>query len=518
MDGPNVYESVQQHLQHAQDRRGQAVSQHEPRYDAGDSATVTLGDHAAFSPYQADTDSMYHLQTPAATYDTGVVPYMTKSASSDSALSEAHAGAVAPTRGPYLDDKQAHFRSPYGMHWDESDAHLPLAANHSAMGFAEDAEDAERQLHHAPQSPHLMSNWVGMQDESASEKYAPRRSGGKFAWSNPELLERQIDARHRGVGRQAWPVLSWFFAVAFIAAFIAELIVAKQRTGEAIQIHPQVQPMIGPSAEFLISFGARFVPCMRKVPALPTTSEIPCLENSTSSQKMFSGSELCTIAHVCGLDDPHNPNQAYRFVTPVFLHAGIVHILFNLLVLLTLCAQIEKLIGSTAYLIVFMAGGIGGNLLGGSFGLIGQPSLGASGSIYAFISLEIVDLCYNWKYEMRAKMRVAMSIIFAIVGLALGLLPGIDNFAHIGGFCIGILGGLIFSPSIHATRTHMLVTWALRVVGLGLLVAFFVALTLNFYNSDDPADACSWCRYLSCLPAFNACKGYGISTAPQSTP
>jgi len=76
-------------------------------------------------------------------------------------------------------------------------------------------------------------------------------------------------------------------------------------------------------------------------------------------------------------------------------------ILFNLLVLLTLCGQIEKLIGSLAYTIVFMAGGIGGNLLGSNFGLIGQPALGASGAIYTFISFEIVDLVYNWNYVRR---------------------------------------------------------------------------------------------------------------------
>ena len=164
--------------------------------------------------------------------------------------------------------------------------------------------------------------------------------------------------------------------------------------------------------------------------------------------------------------------------------------------LLTLCCQIEKLIGSPAYVVVFLIGGIGGNLLGGNFGLIGQPALGASGSIYTCISLEIVDLIYNWNYEMRIKTRVAMTTIFAILGLALGLLPGLDNFSHIGGFCLGVLGGMMFAPSIHATRTHFLVCWAMRVLGFGLMVAFFVSLALNFYRSSDPANACHWCRYV----------------------
>lgn len=111
--------------------------------------------------------------------------------------------------------------------------------------------------------------------------------------------------------------------------------------------------------------------------------------------------------------------------------------------------------------------------------------------------------------ETRARTRLTLSLVFSVLGLALGLLPGIDNFSHIGGFCIGILGGMIFAPSIHATRKHMLVVWILRVVGLGLAVAYFVALSLNFYRSADPSQACRWCRYMSCLPVFSSCKGVG---------
>lgn len=81
-------------------------------------------------------------------------------------------------------------------------------------------------------------------------------------------------------------------------------------------MQPQVQPMLGPSAEFLISFGARFVPCMRTMPDLPTTNEIPCLKYTTS-KKYFTKNELCSLADICGLTDSDNPNQGYRFVSAI---------------------------------------------------------------------------------------------------------------------------------------------------------------------------------------------------------
>lgn len=132
----------------------------------------------------------------------------------------------------------------------------------------------------------------------------------------------------------------------------------------------------------------------------------------------------------------------------------------------------EKILSTPFYAIVFVAGGIGGNLLGGNFGLVGLPSVGASGAIYACISLELVDLLYNWKYEYRPKTRLVASITFTIIGLAIGLLPGLDNFAHIGGFAVGILGGLIFGPSIHHTQKHRIITWVFRVVAVALFIGF----------------------------------------------
>lgn len=102
-----------------------------------------------------------------------------------------------------------------------------------------------------------------------------------------------------------------------VAVFVAELIMASKQTGQAVQTKPNVQPMIGPTPEFLISFGARFVPCMRSVPDLPTTNMLPCLQYSSSNLKTFTKDQLCSLADICGLDDPENPNQGYRFVSAI---------------------------------------------------------------------------------------------------------------------------------------------------------------------------------------------------------
>ncbi|EST07605.1 Peptidase S54, rhomboid domain protein [Kalmanozyma brasiliensis GHG001] len=459
---------------------------------------------------------------------------ISKNTDPDHAPAYSDAGADRNSRAHYLQQKSApyssHYDDPspyYNEHsmdrgydharYDTSTTALPLKHHAGPMGYAEDEHDEAQQLKRGDEAL-----WSNQMDQSYPPAGDEEAKGGLFAkfsrssnrhLSDEDKLRDQIERRRQGIGRQNWPYVTYIVAVALVIVFVIELVKAASETGQAVQTRPSISPMLGPSAEFLISFGARFVPCMRNVPALPTSEQLPCLRDSTSASNLFTPSQLCPISQICGLKDASNPNQSYRFVSAIFVHAGFVHIFFNLLVQLTLCAQIEKLIGSVAYTIVYFAGGIGGNLLGGNFGLIGQPALGASGAIYTCISIELVDLCYNWRYEYRAKMRLATSVVFAIVGLALGLLPGLDNFAHIGGFCVGLLGGLVFAPAIHATKRHRVITWVLRIVALGLAVGFFAGLASNFYNSPDPTKACTWCRYLSCLPVFSSCKGNGLTVS-----
>lgn len=102
--------------------------------------------------------------------------------------------------------------SHYANGWGASDSELPLTKHGSTMNFAEDEFDEARQLHHPSDDDFhgkqsLLSNWMGPSQEGLSQDHP-----GKFAWTNPELLQRQIDRRMRGEGRQKLPLVSWFLA------------------------------------------------------------------------------------------------------------------------------------------------------------------------------------------------------------------------------------------------------------------------------------------------------------------
>lgn len=108
--------------------------------------------------------------------------------------------------------------------------------------------------------------------------------------------------------------------------------------------------MIGPSGEVLINTGARFVPCMKEIPEI-IDMPFGCLNNTqcTWGQRAkpsrvisltvgFSHSAppeaSCSLEEICGFGgwkEGQEPDQSFRFILPVFIHAGLVHILLNLL-------------------------------------------------------------------------------------------------------------------------------------------------------------------------------------------
>ncbi|KAL8659062.1 MAG: hypothetical protein Q9202_007295 [Teloschistes flavicans] len=341
-------------------------------------------------------------------------------------------------------------------------------------------------------------------------------------------------------GRVTWVV--YFFTLVQIAVFIAEIARNAVLTKSPIEIHPQFNPMIGPSPYVLINMGARYVPCMQNIPQVHSTDIAwPSPSTTSADTSTYHG----TLADLCGfggfqIKGPNDhPNQWYRFIIPIFLHAGIVHIGFNLLLQMTLGRDMEKEIGSLRFLLVYLSSGIFGFVLGGNFAPKGIASTGASGALFGIIALMLLDLLYHWGERKSPWIDLAWIIADIGISFVLGLLPGLDNFSHIGGFLMGLVLGicLLHSPDVLRRRVgaddppYATVAtagkkfrngiagmqgfvkepvgffkgrkplwwawWLVRAAALiGVLVAFIVLLS-NFYKKC-PSE-CHWCRHLSCM-------------------
>lgn len=169
-----------------------------------------------------------------------------------------------------------------------------------------------------------------------------------------------------------------------LIVFLAEIIKNGVLTGTPIEIHPNFNPMIGPSPYVLINMGARYVPCMRNQNQVQNYNSLgplkwPC-PNQTDSNPTCSLSDLCGFGGVPNpkvggsLDDSPMPNQWFRFIVPIFLHAGIIHIGFNMLLQVLLGGDMERLIGPVRLALVYFSSGIFGFVMGGNFAASGIAS------------------------------------------------------------------------------------------------------------------------------------------------
>lgn len=358
------------------------------------------------------------------------------------------------------------------------------------------------------------------------------------------------------------PYFTMIVTLIQVIVFIVELIKMAILTGSGFQTKPYFNPMLGPSTYLFINMGARYIPCMHRIKGVTDDTSIlfPCANSTSEDTFTCSLSDLCGLSGLPTYDDgeKYAPNQWYRIFIPIFLHAGFLHIIFNLLLQLTMGASIERNIGILKYAIIYIASGISGFLLGANFTPQGIASTGASGALFGIVATNIILFIYTGRKNTNMygtthyKLFIFFMICEIVISLVLGLLPGLDNFSHLGGFAMGILTAVlllkdpfwVYKDGI-ITYTRDPTTWqqfvnnwnpmyayedklqvpfllwcGARVVALALIIVYFALLCKNFFNDNyDLSENCKWCKYFNCIPVKGWCDiGEVTVTSGTSTP
>jgi rhomboid protease GluP len=168
----------------------------------------------------------------------------------------------------------------------------------------------------------------------------------------------------------------------------------------------------------------------------------------------------------------YNIEQPWRFVTAIFLHGSILHILFNMWVLMDIGPQIEEMYGSARYLFIYVVTGIGGYSLSSFFG---HFSVGGSGALLGLIGvlLAITMGRRSAGMQMLRSQVIRWLIYIAVWGL---LFPGIDNMAHIGGFVSGFALGKLMADRPPASPEERKRAYAMGwAAALAVIVSFGMA-------------------------------------------
>ncbi|OIJ69506.1 rhomboid family intramembrane serine protease [Streptomyces mangrovisoli] len=137
--------------------------------------------------------------------------------------------------------------------------------------------------------------------------------------------------------------------------------------------------------------------------------------------------------------------QDYRLLTAMFLHASVIHILFNMLSLWWIGGPLEAALGRTRYLTLYMVSGLAGSALSYLLAAPNQPSLGASGAIYGLFGATAV-LMRRLNYDLRPVLALlVINLIFTFRA------SGIAWQAHVGGLIAGVACGYAM---VHAPRKN----------------------------------------------------------------
>lgn len=169
--------------------------------------------------------------------------------------------------------------------------------------------------------------------------------------------------------------------------------------------------------------------------------------------------------------------QWWRLITPVLLHASLVHIAFNMYALYALGPELERMFGHLSFLALYLVSGFAGNVL--SFVMSGAASLGASSAVFGLLAAHAVFAYRNQKvFGQRAQVVMRSILQIAAINFIIGLSPGIDNWGHFGGLLGGLvftyLSGPVFDLEEQGTRMKLVDTNAPNQVWLGALAVLLI--------------------------------------------
>lgn len=147
--------------------------------------------------------------------------------------------------------------------------------------------------------------------------------------------------------------------------------------------------------------------------------------------------------------------EVWRLITPIFLHFGVVHLLFNLLALNYLGAMIESRRGTPYFGVMLLLLAVGSNMA--EYWWSQSPAFGGiSGVLFGFFGYAWMMTAYRPQDGIvLTRETVTMTMIFYLVCILSGtealsgslgrFLPGFANAAHTGGLLLGMAWGLIES-------------------------------------------------------------------------
>ncbi|XP_071537732.1 rhomboid-related protein 2-like [Panulirus ornatus] len=178
--------------------------------------------------------------------------------------------------------------------------------------------------------------------------------------------------------------------------------------------------------------------------------------------------------------NPHRRLELWRFISYMFLHAGYVHLLSNVIVALFVGIPLEMVHHWWRLLILYVAGVLAGSLAASMF----DPQsylVGASGGCYALIAAHLANIILNWAEMPFNWVRLLVLVTLMTTDIAVFAYMTINEtttrvsyVAHLAGFVVGLLLGMVTLRNLREHRWEIILKWLGLAVFLCLIIAAIV--------------------------------------------
>jgi rhomboid protease GluP len=212
--------------------------------------------------------------------------------------------------------------------------------------------------------------------------------------------------------------------------------------------------------------------------------------------------------------------QWWRLIAPMFLHAGLIHLLVNMYALWMLGPYVEKLYGSAKFVVFWVITGIAGvvasylsvvepgrsipPVLRFIFKYQDAPSVGASGALFGLVGVLFV-FGIKFRHELPEGFKRAFGtglLPMILLNLFIGYMGRgiIDNAAHLG----GLLSGAALAVAVHyrrpGSRGGVALIWRILQVSALSVIAFTFLKVIQHFRDALPISAATRLQQLQGQP------------------
>lgn len=175
-------------------------------------------------------------------------------------------------------------------------------------------------------------------------------------------------------------------------------------------------------------------------------------------------------------------HEYWRFVTPIFIHYGLMHFAINSVILYYMGQQVEAIYGHGRFFLIYLLSGVMGNVLGFAFNDMNVQAVGASTSLFGIFGAFIV-LGIHFKNNPGIQAMVRQFSLFIVLNLVFGLFDQtIDMYGHLGGLIGGILMGNIVALPMRVGKTYSIHVRIISAMILLFLLFFCIVYGLKRYQ------------------------------------